>query len=113
VLDPKHPDRKTFVGSGLTEELRGNLIKFLSNNMDCFAWSHADMVGISPDVITHKLNVDPAMPPVKQRRKKFAPKRNQIIDEEIQKLLDNGMVREVQYPDWLANVVVVRKKNGK
>lgn len=38
---------------------------------------------------------------------------NLIIDEEVQKLIDIGSIREVQYPDWLANVVVVNKKNGK
>ncbi|KAJ9557881.1 hypothetical protein OSB04_012495 [Centaurea solstitialis] len=61
---------------------------------DCFAWSHEDMVGIDPNIISHKLNVDPTFKPVKQKRRKFAPERN-------------------KYPDWLANVVVVQKKNGK
>ncbi|XP_056691954.1 uncharacterized protein [Spinacia oleracea] len=65
------------------------------------------MTGISPDVITHKLNVDPNFRPVKQKRRKFAPERNKIIDEEVQKLIDSGKIREVKYPDWLANVVVV------
>ncbi|XP_056688000.1 uncharacterized protein [Spinacia oleracea] len=58
------------------------------------------MTGISPDVITHKLNVDPSFKPVKQKRRKFAPERNKIIDEEVQKLIDSGKVREVKYPDW-------------
>ncbi|XP_056695833.1 uncharacterized protein [Spinacia oleracea] len=65
------------------------------------------MTGISPDVITHKLNVDPSFRPVKQKRRKFAPERNKIIDEEVQNLIDSGKIREVKYPDWLANVVVV------
>ncbi|XP_059669591.1 uncharacterized protein LOC132314788 [Cornus florida] len=47
----------------------------------------------------------------KQRR--FAPERNRIIVEEVDKLLDAGFVGEVYYPDWLSNVVVVQKKNGK
>ena len=32
---------------------------------------------------------------------------------EVQKLLDAGVIREVQYPEWLANIVMVPKKNGK
>ncbi|KAL5840569.1 hypothetical protein ACOSQ4_013177 [Xanthoceras sorbifolium] len=59
----------------------------------------ADMTGINPEVLVHRLQVDPDYPPV--------------INEEIQKLIDIGSVREVNYPDWLANVVVVKKKNGK
>ncbi|XP_038690528.1 uncharacterized protein LOC119989207 [Tripterygium wilfordii] len=71
------------------------------------------MTGIDPDVVMQQLQVNPEYPPVKQKRRKFAPERNLVINEEVQKLLDNGSVVEVQYPDWLANVVVVKKKNGK
>ena len=71
------------------------------------------MTGIDPNTVMHKLQVDPNFSPVKQKRRKFAPERNKVINEEIQKLIDIGSVREVNYPDWLANVVVVRKKNGK
>ncbi|KAK0570879.1 hypothetical protein LWI29_007901 [Acer saccharum] len=50
---------------------------------------------------------------VKQKRRKFAPERNKVINEEIQKLFDIGSIKEVKYPDWLANVMVVKKKNRK
>ncbi|KAJ9538340.1 hypothetical protein OSB04_031073 [Centaurea solstitialis] len=79
----------------------------------CFAWSHEDMVGIDPDIISHKLNVDPSFKPIKQKRRKFAPERNKVINDEVDNLLKTGKIREVKYPDWLANVVVVQKKNGK
>ncbi|XP_074290559.1 uncharacterized protein LOC141617274 [Silene latifolia] len=42
-----------------------------------------------------------------QKRRKFGPERNLIINEEVDKLLDMGMIKEVMYPEWLANVVVV------
>ncbi|KAK0594549.1 hypothetical protein LWI29_017364 [Acer saccharum] len=71
------------------------------------------MIGIDPEVMVHRLQVDPDHQPVKQKRRKFAPERNKVINEEIQKLFDIGSVREVKYPDWLANVIVVKKKNGK
>ena len=71
------------------------------------------MTGIDPDVAMHRLQVDPDHSPVKQKWRKIAPGRNKAVNEEVQKLLDIGSVREVHYPDWLANVVVVRKKNGK
>ncbi|KAL5564335.1 hypothetical protein UlMin_027499 [Ulmus minor] len=71
------------------------------------------MTGIDPAIAVHRLQVDPDHPPVKQKRRKIAPERNKVVNEEVQKLLDIGSVREVHYPDWLANVVIVRKKNGK
>ena len=65
------------------------------------------MTGIDPEVMVHHLQVDPKHPLVRQKRRKFAPERNHIINEEIQKLIDIGSVCEAQYPDWLPNVVVV------
>ena len=65
------------------------------------------MIGIDPEVAMHRLQVDPDYRPVKQKRRKFAFERNKIINDEIQKLIDIGSVREVQYPEGLANVVVV------
>ncbi|KAK9053624.1 hypothetical protein SSX86_024698 [Deinandra increscens subsp. villosa] len=71
------------------------------------------MTGIPTNVITHKLGLDPTFRPVQQKRRKFAPETNIIIQEEVNKLLKTKMIREVKYPKLLANVVVVQKKNGK
>ena len=71
------------------------------------------MTGISPKVIQHKLNVNPERKPIQQRRKAFTPERDQAFTEEVTKLLTTGFIREVYYPDWLANVVLVKKANGK
>ena len=112
-IHPDYPDHKVQIGARLSKELRLALIEFLTQHHGCFAWSHKDMTGIDPDVTMHRLQVDPDHPPVKQKRRKFAPERNRVVNEEVQKLLDIVSVCEVHYPDWLANVVVVRKKNGK
>ncbi|KAJ9542391.1 hypothetical protein OSB04_028897 [Centaurea solstitialis] len=48
-----------------------------------------------------------------QKRRKLAPERNKVINDEVDNLLKTGKIREVKYPEWLANVVVVQKKNGK
>ena len=113
ILDPEFPDRKVLVGSDAPDSVKPNLVSFLKTKMSCFAWSHFDMTGIDADIITHKLNIDKSFKPVQQKRRKFAAERHEIINQEVDKLLDMGMIREVMYPDWLANVVVVQKKNGK
>ena len=43
----------------------------------------------------------------------FTQERNKAIAEEVRKLLEADFIREVHYPDWLANVVMVKKANGK
>ena len=71
------------------------------------------MGGIDPTVITHGLNASPSFKPVKQKRRSLAPERRKAINEEVGKLLEAGVIREVEYPEWLANVVLVKKANGK
>ena len=71
------------------------------------------MLGIDGDVIEHCLNVDPMKKPVQQKQWVFAPERNKAVIEEVEKLLTVGFIREVYYPKWLANVVMVKKSNGK
>jgi len=101
------------IGTTLSPEMRTRLVQFLKENLDVFAWSHKDMPGISTKVIQHRLNVDPEKKPIQQRRRVFTPEQNQAITDEVNKLLLAGFIREVYYPDWLANVVLVKKANVK
>ena len=57
--------------------------------------------------------MDPQVQPVRQRRRKFNDERHQVVREETQKLLSASHIREIQYHEWLANVVLVKKANGK
>ena len=105
--------RTTRIGMTLSPEMRTRLVQFLKKNLDVFAWSHEDMPGLSTKVIQHKLNVDLEKKPIQQRRRVFAPERNQVITDKVNRLLTAGFIREVYYPDWLPNVVLVKKANGK
>ena len=71
------------------------------------------MPGIDPAVMCHQLNVNPRHWPVIQKRRAFNPERYEAINGEVRKLLAAGFIREVTYPDWLANVVLVKKSSGK
>ena len=51
--------------------------------------------------------------PRKHKLRKISSKRAEAAKAKVQRLLDAGVIRPVQYPEWLANVVMVRKKNGK
>uniref|UniRef100_A0A2N9GR51 Uncharacterized protein n=1 Tax=Fagus sylvatica TaxID=28930 RepID=A0A2N9GR51_FAGSY len=112
-LEDGRPERTTKVGADLPPKMKESLVQFLKENKDVFAWSHEDMPGINPSIISHKLNVDPSLRPIKQKRRVFAPERNNAIMEEVDKLLTANFIREVFYPDWLANVVMVKKSTGK
>ena len=107
------PDHLVYIGSKLAEDIKSPLIRFLKKNMKVFAWKQEDMGGIDPVVIAHRLNVSPSFKPVKQKRRSFTPERQKAINEEVDKLLQAKAIIEVEYPEWLVNVVLVKKENGK
>ncbi|KAL0373262.1 UNVERIFIED_CONTAM: Retrovirus-related Pol polyprotein from transposon gypsy [Sesamum radiatum] len=107
------PEKTTRTGSNMSRSLETLMVDFLKKNADLFAWGPSDFKGIDPEVIVHRLNVDPMVRPVKQKKRSFRAERNRIIEEEVSKLREAGYVLEVQYTDWLANIVVVPKASGK
>ena len=71
-LDESNPERCTRVGADLEEKNKKDLVQFLKKNIDVFAWSHEDMPGIDPRVITHRLNVCLPFKPIRQKKRVFA-----------------------------------------
>ena len=86
-LDESNPERCTKVGVDLKGKIKEDLVQFLKKNIDVFAWSHKDMPGIDPSVITHRLNVCPSFKPIRQKKRVFAPERGNAVKDEVQKLM--------------------------
>jgi hypothetical protein len=89
------------------------LVDFLRANADIFGWSPSDMPGIPREVAEHSLDIHPHACAVQQRLRRFDEERRRAIGEELRKLLEAGFIKEVFHPTWLANPVLVKKKNGK
>ena len=100
-------------GKEFQQSLKDELVKLFKKKMDVFEWSHEDILGIDGQVIEHSPNVDLMKKPVQQKRQVFAQERNKVVMEEVEKLLTIGFIQEVYYPEWLANVVMVKKSTGK
>ena len=113
TLDSSRPEQTTRIRTLASWPTRQTLTAFLRDNQDVFAWSHEDMPGIDPSVIVHKLNMSPPFSPIRQKKRVFTQEQDKAIAEEVQKLLEANFIREMYYPDWLANVVMVKKANGK
>ena len=112
-VDPKDPNKVLNVGSQLNASIQNILISFLEANLDVFAWTHADMYGISPEIAVHTLNIDPKFTPVKQKRRTQGPERSAALKEEVDRLMENNFIKESTYPNWVSNPVLVKKANGK
>uniref|UniRef100_A0A2N9F868 RNase H type-1 domain-containing protein n=1 Tax=Fagus sylvatica TaxID=28930 RepID=A0A2N9F868_FAGSY len=105
--------RQFLIGDSLSEELKTRLLALLEEYQDVFAWTPYEAPGIDSEFISHALNVSPEYKPVAHRARRTAPQHAEAVREEVERLLKIGVVREVLYPQWLSNTVVVKKKNGK
>jgi hypothetical protein len=106
-------EQKVLLGSQLSDEQEKTLLRFLFNNKDVFAWTSNDLCGVNRDIIEHSLNVDPSFRPRKQRLRKMSDDKAEGARNEVKRLLSAGVIREVTYPEWLANTVMVKKANEK
>ena len=105
--------RCIYISTLLSEGKKAQLCQLIQFNADVFAWTHADMPGISPAHASHKLNVAPSAKPVRQKVRRFHHDRHLVIQTEVDNLLHNGFIKAVKYPERLTNVVVVPKKGNK
>ena len=104
------PEKFTYINSLLSNEEREQLRLMLFNNIDVFAWNHSDMIGINPTVAYHKLNIIPVARLVRRKIRHLHQDSHHIIQAEVDNLLRASFIKEVTYPEWLANLVVVPKK---
>ena len=101
------------VGSQLPHQEREKLVEFLKRNINVFAWNTYEAPGVDPDFICHHLNVNPLTTPKKQLLHRPSKEHAEVVRQEVTKLKQAGAIKEVFYPEWLANTVVVKKKSGK
>jgi len=85
----------------------------LSLVLDVFEWSPYEVPGVDLTFITHKLNVDPLFLPKKQKPRRSAKQHVEVVKEEVEKLKQTRAIKEVFFPKWLPNTVMVKKNNGK
>ena len=108
-------DPKKFfqIVSQLPQQEKKELIEFLRQNIDVFTWNTYEAPGVDPKFIWHHLNVNPLVVPKKQPPRRPSKENAEAIREEVAKLKQTGAIKEVFYPEWLANTVVVKKKSRK
>ena len=97
----------------MKDEDRVGALLFLIQNVDVFAWTPNEVPRVDPKFIVHRLNVDPSFPPKKQKPRRLAKEHVKTVKLEVKRLKEAAVIKEVFFPEWLANTMVVRKKNGK
>ena len=112
-LGSKDEQKMIQIGNTLNLKEKNELIILLQEYEEIFAWSYEDMPGIDTDIVQHRIPTDPTIKPVKQKLRRMKPEWTLKIKEEVEKQYNAGFLQVVNYPEWLANVVPVPKKDGK
>ena len=97
----------------LPPQEKEELLVFFRKNVNVFAWSAYETLGVDLNFICHQLNVNPTVVPKKQPPQRFSKKHAEPVKEEVSKIKRVGAIKEVFYPKWLANTIVVKKKPRK
>ncbi|XP_023925929.2 uncharacterized protein LOC112037349 [Quercus suber] len=105
--------RPTFISALLTPEEEEGYLKLLVEYKDVFAWIYKEMPGLNPSIAVHHLAVKKGMRPVKQAQRCFRPELIPQIETEVNKLIEAGFIREVQYPKWIANIALSKRRMDK
>ncbi|GAA0171856.1 hypothetical protein LIER_25795 [Lithospermum erythrorhizon] len=71
------------------------------------------MPGVDPNTAFHCLHVDPSFKPIKQKKRNVSDKNNLPIQMEVEDLIRSHAIREMKFPEWISNVVLVKKSNNK
>ncbi|GJR91645.1 hypothetical protein Tco_0215656 [Tanacetum coccineum] len=101
AIHPEYPKQTVAIGSTLTKEGRKELCGLLRHNLDIFAWKPAYMTEVPRHIAEHRLNIREGCLPVRQKKMGQAPERNKAICEEVEKLVDADIMKEVHYHSWL------------
>ena len=89
------------------------MVELLKRNVDVFAWDAYEAHGLDPKFICHHLNVNPSVTPKRQPPRRPSNEHVEAVKSEVIKLKQAEAIKEVFYPQWLANTMVVKKKTRK
>ncbi|XP_050222409.1 uncharacterized protein LOC126672502 [Mercurialis annua] len=105
--------REILLGGNCTPEFRERHERILKEKEIAFAWTYEDMPGIDRDIAQYYIPTHDHVKPVKQKLRRMKPEWAQKVKNEVEKQIKEGFLEVIDYPEWLANIVLVPKKNGK
>ncbi|GJY75941.1 hypothetical protein Tco_0481057 [Tanacetum coccineum] len=112
AIHPEYPEQTIAISSTLTEDERKELCALFRRNLDIFAWKPTAMTRVPRHIAEHWLNVREGCPLVRQKKRSQAPERNKEIHEEVERLVEADIMKEVHYHSWLANPAMVKKHDN-
>lgn len=100
------------IKKNLREEQEAQLMELLRENKRAIGWTLADLSGISPDVCMHQLLLEDGAKPSREAQRRLNPIMMEVVQKEVLKLLDAGVIYRISDSKWVSPVHVVPKKRG-
>ncbi|KAD6453730.1 hypothetical protein E3N88_08436 [Mikania micrantha] len=100
------------IASDLTEEHERALIEVLSTYKSAIGWTIADLKGISPSIVMHKIITEPEAKPFRDTQRRLNPNMREVIKKEVLKWLDAGIIFPISNSTWVSPTQTVPKKSG-
>ena len=110
-MHPTEPSKTVRVSANLPIEQESALVEFLYEKWEIIAWCLADMPGVPMEFAEHSLQIFPNTKPVKQSLHCVSEPKRRAISEEVNRLLDTKFIRETKKATWVANPMLVPKKD--
>jgi hypothetical protein len=78
---------------------------------DTFSWTYDDLKEYKKYIFQHVIPLKEEAVPVRKNPRTINPKLKPLIKLELEKMEKAGIIFFVEHPEWISNMVVVRKKN--
>ncbi|GJV32509.1 hypothetical protein Tco_1392909 [Tanacetum coccineum] len=96
----------------LSAQNKGTLVSVLKKHKEAFAWKMTDISGICPSFCKHKIQLLDDKKPVVQKQRRLNPNMQEVVKEEIMKLLDTNIIYPIPDSPWVSPIHCVPKKGG-
>ncbi|XP_073129378.1 uncharacterized protein [Henckelia pumila] len=113
VVELSSEDQVIKLAADLNPQVKQALVDCLKRNQDVFVWSTSKLTGFSSEIMVHWLNTLLGVWQIKQKKRHFGLEKERVIKKEVDEILRAGHIREVKFPTWLSNVVLVQKSSRK
>ena len=113
LTDEGENEKPIKIGVKFPKDMKHELIALLKEFREIFAWSYQDMPGLDTEIVMHRIPVKLECPPVWQALRRMKSEIILKIKEEVEKQLKAGFLTVIAYSDWVTNIVLVPRKDGK
>jgi len=100
------------ISTALSDEQEQKLLQVIREHKKAIGWTVANIPGISPAICMHKILLEEGTKPVRQPQRRLNPQILDVVEKEINKLLQAGIIYPISDSTWVSPIQVVPKKSG-